>query len=374
LQNAGYTQNEDLHNLYSNYLNLTKSGRPKLTGFMAIMGSKPVEELNLNADIITGMAGLCDAAVVTIGRNAGEGADRMNVKGDFLLTDYEEQLIKNVTTAFRAKGKIAVVVLNVGGVVETSSWKDLPDAILLAWQGGQEAGNSIVDILSGKVNPSGKLAITFPARYEDVPSSKTFPGKELQAEKPAGQGPMSSFMRSVPATDTYNEGIYVGYRYYETFKVNPSYEFGFGLSYSNFIYSNLKLSSAKFTGSITVTVDIKNNGNLAGKEVAELYLTAPSAKLDKPVIELKGFAKTKLLQPGESQTLSFVIDSRRLSSFDPATSSWIAEAGNYDVKIGASSKDIKLNSSFTLAKELVVKKETASLLPKEKITELKPLK
>jgi beta-glucosidase len=374
LHNAGYSENEDLHNLYKNYLNLTKSSRPKLTGFMAIMGSRPVEELNINSDIIKGMAGLCDEAVITIGRNAGEGADRTNVKGDFLLTDYEQQLIKDVSAAFRAKGKKTVVVLNIGGVVETSSWKEMPDAILLAWQGGQEAGNSIVDILSGKVNPSGKLAITFPARYEDVPSSKTFPGKESEAEKPAPQGPMGSFMRSVPASDTYTEGIYVGYRYYETFKVNPSYEFGYGLSYTNFDYSNLKLSSTKFREKITVTVDIKNIGTTSGKEVAELYLTAPSMKLDKPVIELKGFAKTKLLQPGESQTLTFVIDSHQLSSFDPGSSSWIAEAGKYEVRIGASSKNIKLTNSFELDKELTVKKETASLLPKEKISELKPVK
>jgi len=185
---------------------------------------------------------------------------------------------------------------------------------------------------------------------------------------------MASFMRSVPAEVTYEDGIYVGYRYYETFKVKPSYEFGYGLSYTNFTYSNIKLSSPKFAGSVTVTVDVKNSGTAEGKEVAELYLSAPAAKLDKPTIELKGFAKTKLLKPGESQTLTFVLDSHKLSSFDSATSSWIAEAGKYDVKIGASSENIKLNTSFTLAKELTVKKESVSLLPKVKIVELKPSK
>lgn len=256
-------------------------------------------------------------------------------------------------------------------MVETASWKDLPDAILLAWQGGQETGNSIADILTGKVNPSGKLATTFPVNYEDVPSSKTFPGKELETLKTSGAGGMG-FGRSVPAEVTYDDGIYVGYRYYETFKVKPSYEFGFGLSYTDFAYSNLKLSSSRFSGSITFTVDIKNSGSAAGREVAELYLTAPVSKLDKPSVELKGFAKTKLLQPGESQTLSFVIDSHKLASFDPSKSSWIADAGKYDVKIGASVEDIKLTSSFTVAKDIVVKKESASLLPKEKIAELSP--
>lgn len=374
LKNVGLDQNDGLHGLYSDYLKLTMDSRPPLKGFMALMGSRPVEELNLNKDIITGMANVCDAAIITIGRNSGEGSDRANVKGDFLLNDTELQLIKDVTTAFKAKDKKVVVILNVGGVVETASWKDLPDAILLAWQGGQETGNSIADILIGKVNPSGKLATTFPVSYEDVPSAKSFPGTELEKPKSSDQGGLSSFMRSVPAMATYDDGIYVGYRYYETFKVKPSYEFGFGLSYTNFTYSNLKLSSTKFAGKITVTVDVKNSGTVAGKEVAELYLTAPAVKLDKPSLELKGFAKTRLLKPGESQTLSFVIDSHRLSSFDPASSSWIAEAGKYDVKIGASSRDIKLAGSFTLGKDITVKKESVSLLPKEKIAELKPAK
>jgi beta-glucosidase len=371
LKNDGLTPNADLFNLYSGYINLTKASRPQLKGFMALMGSRPIDEMIINKDIISGMANTCDAALITIGRNSGEGSDRLNSKGDFQLSDYEVQLITNVSTAFKAKNKKTIVILNVGGVLETASWKNLPDAILLAWQGGQETGNSIADILTGKVNPSGKLAITFPINYQDVPSSKTFPGKELEA-KPADQGGMSSFMRSVPSEVIYEDGIYVGYRYYETFKVKPSYEFGFGLSYTNFTYSNLKLNSPKFSGSLTVTVDVKNTGTIAGKEIAELYLSAPAVKLDKPAIELKGFAKTKLLKPGESQTLSFVINSHNLASFDPSSSSWIAEAGKYDVKVGASSEDIKQTAAFSLAKELTVKKESASVLPKEKITEIKP--
>lgn len=370
LQNAGFKANEDLHALYANYLKLTKAGRPQNRGFM--MGSKPIEELNLNQDIINGMANLSDAAIITIGRNSGEGSDRINIKGDFLLSDSEQQLIKLVSTAFQVKGKKVIVILNVGGVVETTSWRDLPDAILLAWQAGQETGNSIADILSGKVNPSGKIATAFPVNYEDVPSSKSFPGKELPTDQSANQGQAGGFGRSKPAVVNYEDGIYVGYRYYETFKVKPAYEFGYGLSYTSFVYSNLKLSSPKFSGNITVIIDIKNGGTVAGKEVVELYLSAPAVKLDKPALELKGFAKTRLLQPGESQTLTFKIDSRSLSSFDPASSSWIAEAGKYEVKIGASSKDIRQNASFTLAKDLTVKKETVSLVPKEKINELKP--
>jgi beta-glucosidase len=371
LKNAGYKLNDDLQNLYSSYIKLTKAGRPQGRGFMN--SSRPIEELNLNQNIIDGMATSSDAAIITIGRNSGEGSDRTNTKGDFLLSDSEQQLIKTVSAAFQAKGKKAVVILNIGGVIETASWKDLPDAILLAWQAGQEAGNSIADILCGKVNPSGKTASTFPVSYEDVPSSKTFPGKELPSVQPAPAAQTGAQTRNVrQAVVTYEDGIYVGYRYYETFKIKPSYEFGYGLSYTGFEYTNLKLGSTKFSGNMTITVDIKNTGTVAGKEVAELYLTAPSTRLDKPSIELKGFAKTRLLQPQETQTLTFKLDSRSLASFDPSFSSWIAEAGNYTVKIGASSRDIKLIGSFTVSKEIMVKKESVSLVPKEKIAEIKP--
>lgn len=372
MKNAGFKLNEDLQMLYTNYLKLTKAGRPQGRGFM--MASRPIDELSLNQDIITGLVTSSDAAIITIGRNSGEGSDRKNAKGDFLLSDPEQQLIKMVTTSFHAKRKKVIVILNVGGVIETASWRDMPDAILLAWQAGQETGNSIADILTGKANPSGKIATTFPVNYSDVPSAATWPGKEIVTEQPAPQGQTGGFGRGKPAVDTYEEGIYVGYRYYETFNVKPAYEFGFGLSYTSFAYSNIILSSVKFNGNLTVTVDIKNTGTVAGKEVAELYLSAPSIKLDKPVMELRGFAKTRLLQPGESQTLTFVLNSHNLASFDPSVSSWIAEAGKYDVKVGASSKDLKLTSSFTLAKELIVKKESVSLLPKVKVSELKPAK
>lgn len=370
MKNAGFNLNEDLQSLYTTYLKLTKAGRPAGRGFM--MASRPVDEMTLNQEIINGMATSSDAAIITIGRNSGEGSDRKNDKGDFLLSDSEQQLIKMVTTAFHAKKKDVIVILNVGGVIETASWRGMPDAILLAWQAGQETGNSIADILTGKANPSGKIATTFPMTYENVPSAKTFPGKVTEAVQPAAQGQTGGFGRGRPAVDTYEDGIYVGYRYYETFNVKPAYEFGFGLSYTTFEYSNIKLSSAKFAGTLTVTADIKNTGTVAGKEVAQLYLSAPAVKLDKPVMELKGFAKTRLLKPGESQTLTFVINSHNLASFVTPVSSWVAEAGKYEVKVGASSRDIKLTSSFTLAKELMVKKETVSLQPKVAITELKP--
>jgi len=372
LRNVGYSVNSNLKNMYDAYLAASEEGRPRGRGmFMMMGGSEPVGELGISTSLATSMANISDVALITIGRNSGEGRDRTNTEGDFQLSKAEKDMLKAVTDAFHAKNKKVVVILNVGGVVETSSWKDIPDAILLAWQGGQETGNSIADILKGNVNPSGKIATTFPVKYEDNPSAATFPGKELPSTQPQAQG-QNSFMRRVPAEITYNDGIYVGYRYYETFGVKTSYEFGYGLSYTTFEYSNLKLGSKSFAKSMTITVDVKNTGKVAGKEVVQLYISAPKGKLDKPVQELKGFAKTKLLQPGEVQTLTFVIDSRNLASFDTEISSWIADAGTYTVKIGASSANIKQSATFSLAKAITVKKESKSLVPAVKIDELKP--
>jgi beta-glucosidase len=373
LQNAGLSVDENLKILYEAYLKAAKAGKQRRRGFM--MGSVPISELTVNADIVNSIVNLTDAAIITIGRNSGEGYDRKEGEGDFLLNTTEKELINSVTSAYHSKGKKVIVILNIGGVIETASWKDVPDAILLAWQAGQETGNSIAEILVGKVNPSGKLASTFPVNYKDVPSARNFPGKVIgqtqpQADKETDMA--ASFMRPQPAEVAYEEGIYVGYRYFTTFKVPVSYEFGYGLSYTTFDYSNLKLSSTKFSNKITATVEVKNTGKTDGKEVVQLYLSAPGKALDKPVMELKGFKKTRLLKPGESQVLSFDITKKDLASFDPKLSSWTAEKGAYTVKIGTSSKEIKQTATFNVGSDMIVKKESSALLPKEKINELKP--
>jgi beta-glucosidase len=372
LMNAGYNVNENLSRLYDIYMQNIRIGRPVPTGIMALMPQEPVEELHINKDIIRGSVATNEAAVITIGRISGEGRDRQNIKGDFQLTDSEFQMIRQVSGIFREKGRKVVVVLNTGGVIETASWKDFPDAILCSWQGGQEAGSAIADILSGKTNPSGKLATTFPVAYEDVPSSTTFPGRETVESQPPPDSPVDAFMRSVPSTVYYEEGIFVGYRYYESFNVKPSYEFGYGLSYTTFEYGNPMLSSQKFGKNLTITVDIRNTGSVAGKEAVQLYLTAPAGKLDKPSIELKDFAKTRLLQPGETQTLTFTLDQGSLASFDPESSSWIAVAGTYEISIGSSSRNIRQAGNFTLERDLVVQKESRALVPKDKIQEIRP--
>ncbi len=291
-----------------------------------------------------------DIAVITLGRSGGENYEN----GYLPITQVEFDLVKNVCEIYHAAGKKVVVVLNVGGVWETASWHDYPDAILLAWQPGQEGGHAVADIFTGAVNPSGKLPDSFPVKYEDVPSASTFPGEPVE-------DPINSF---------YTEGIYVGYRYYDSFDVQTAYEFGFGMSYTTFEYSDLQLSNTQFSDKLVVNVTVKNTGVVAGKEVAQLYLSAPQTVLEKPVHELKGFAKTKLLQPGETQQLSFELDERSLASFWSGISAWVADKGDYEVRVGASSKDIRLKASFNLPNDIVVEKVHDVLYPNFHIKEL----
>jgi beta-glucosidase len=367
LVNAGYLPDNELQKNYTDYLADYSAKHPKKNPIQEIMNPTPFAgEYLLDKNMINQKAMGSDYAIVYIGKNAGEGKDR-NIVDDYELTAEEKERITNISEAFHKQHKPVIVVLNIGGVINVTSFRDQVDAILLAWQPGMEGGNAIADVLSGKVNPSGKLATTFPAAYNDVPSAKNFPGKEF----PEKATPGMFGQKSVPAEVTYEEGIYVGYRYYSTFDVKPAYEFGYGLSYTSFSYSNVKLSASTFDKKITATVNITNTGKVAGREVVELYLSAPANKLDKPAEELKGFAKTALLQPGKSQTIKFTLLPNDLVSFDTNSSSWIAEAGKYTVKIGASSLDIKSSASFTLSKELVTEKDHKALTPQVSIKELK---
>jgi beta-glucosidase len=368
LTNAGLPLDEEVKTTYVSYLNEFNTKHPKKNFFQEFMNpTPPAPELEISTGLLTKKAEESDIAIITIGRNAGEGADR-KVQNDFYLADAEKALIKNVSEAFHAKGKKLVVIINSGGVIDIASWRDQADAILLAWQGGQEGGNAVADILTGKVNPSGKLTATFPVKYEDDITAKNFPGKNISKEQVKGIG---GFGMGFESEVVYEEGVYVGYRYYNTFGIKPAYEFGFGLSYTNFNYSNLTLSSKDFNGSTTVTVDVTNAGKLPGREVAELYLSSPAVSVDKPVAELKAFGKTALLKPGEKQTLTFKLLPKDLASFVTVSSEWIADAGNYTVSLGASSLNIKQKASFNLGKQIVVEKVHKVLIPQVQITELK---
>jgi beta-glucosidase len=376
LANAGFDLEKTLKTQYENYISEVKAKHQKpIDPIEALLNPyKGAPEMGVEMLSARLLADECDAAVITIGRNAGEGNDRKNVEGDFKLTQNEISMVERVSTAFHKVGKKVIVILNIGGVVEVASWRDMPDAIVLAWQGGQEAGNSIADIITGKVNPSGKLTSTFPMKYEDVPSAGNFPGR------PTGKAPampegvdlgwIAGFIFPTPSEIVYEEGIYVGYRYYGTFGVKPAYEFGFGLSYTKFEYSGLKIASPDFKGKQTVTFTVKNTGAVAGREVVQLYISAPAGKIDKPKSELKGFTKTNLLQPGESQTLTLILTARDLSSFNTSASAWVADAGKYEVLIGASSSNIKLTGSFNLKKDIVSEKVNNVMAPQVAIKEL----
>ena len=376
LKSAGFETDLSLKTIYEQYLKVERTKPVKSNNpFAAFMGGKvPVAEMPVTSELAAQMAEKSDIALITIGRNAGEGADREAVEGDFYLTETERDLIKNVTEAFHKAGKKAVVVLNIAGVVETVSWRDIPDAVLCAWQPGQEAGNSVMDVLTGKINPSGKLAVSFPMIYTDTPTAKNFPGKEIKkagAEDKTPDQSGFSFMRRVPWKVVYEEDIYVGYRYYNTFKVPVAFEFGYGLSYTSFEYNNLKAGSKNFDGKLTVSIEVKNTGKVAGREVVQLYVSKPEGKLNKPEDELVAFGKTGLLQPGKSEKITFTIETKDIASFDESRSEWIAEPGDYLLKVGASALKINATGKFSVKNELSGGKVNKALVPQIEFSRLK---
>lgn len=362
LESAGYQILPELKENYQSFLEEQKASQPEQNPFMP---QPVIPEMELTDEAINQAANESDVAFITIGRTSGEFAD-LSAEEDFYLSNREQELIDKVSEAFHAQDKHVIVILNIGNVIETVSWRDKVDSILLAWQGGQEAGNAVADVVSGDVNPSGKLPTTFSVVYEDVPSAENFPGVELAEES---EQMMGGFSRGVESEVVYEEGIYVGYRYFSTFDIEPAYEFGYGLSYTEFDYGPVNLSSAEFDEEITATVEIMNSGEVAGKEAVQLYLSAPEGGLHKPAFELKAFAKTGLLEPGETEELEFIIASDHLTSYDSGQSAWIAAAGEYEVRVGASSSDIRETATFTLNEEQVVGTTTNAVLPSREIDE-----
>lgn len=363
---AGYSLNTDLYSAYSKYMVAENAKKPKRSLMEELMSPvKPIAEMSVSDELIRKAATQSSIAVIAIGRNAGEGNDR-KAAGDYYLTEKEKAIIKAVSAAFHAQKKKVVVTLNVGGVVDVMQWRKDVDAVLLAWQPGLEGGNAMADVVSGKVNPSGKLATTFPARYEDDITAKNFPGREIPGSEKAGL----FGQKQVDAEVVYEEGVYVGYRYYSSFHVQTAYPFGYGLSYTQFSIGKLKLSAPVMNDQIQVSVVITNTGTVAGKEVAQLYVSAPAGNLDKPSSELKAFAKTRLLQPGESQELIFTLSPSDLASFHTSLSAWVAEAGEYKMHIGNAQQEIS-SATFKIAKEVIVEKVNKILVPKVVINELK---
>ena len=354
LRANGFTVDADIETWYNQYIALSKTEARNnaANSWGILLGDPVVPEMNVSRSFIEKKEKVSDVAVFTISRNAGEGDDRKAADGDWTLTGQEREMLQILADTYHAAGKKLIVVLNIGGVIETASWKNIPDAILLAWTPGQEGGYAVADVLSGAANPSGKLPMTFPVSYYDIPSSFNFPAN-VQAEPSFNPFASTADVKKVLKKDVdytnYEEGLNVGYRYFTTAGKNVSYPFGYGLSYTTFEYGKPTVKAAK-DGSLTATISVKNTGKVAGKEVVEVYVSAPAGGLEKPACELKGFAKTKELKPGESETLTLVIDAYTLASFNPATSAWETAAGSYKLAFGASVADIRATATVKIAK------------------------
>lgn len=301
-----------------------------------------------------------DIAIITLGRNTGEHQDRKVI--DFYLTDKEKELIEKVSSAYHAAGKKVVVLLNVPISMEVASWRDKVDAILMVGQPGERAGESIADVLTGKVSPCGRLVDTWAINYGDAPADKNFPSNYLAPED--APRPDADPTYTIPNVDftCYEEGIYVGYRYFTTAGKKVAYPFGYGLSYTDFAYSNEAVTPT--ADGFTVSVTVTNTGKCAGREVVELFVAAPKGKIEKPARELKGFAKTKTLQPGESETVTIAVSNYDLASYYEKESAWAADGGVYRLLLSKDANTAVKTLNYKLGKRLTWK--TQNILNPEK--------
>lgn len=342
LANTGFSINQKAKDAYHEHKTANPEAFVKPEGMSAMFNPYLPPEMTYNAAMMQDIVGESDLAIITIGRNSGEGGDRVAID-DFLLSDKEKDMLEVTCKAFHDANKKVIVVLNIGGVIETASWKDQPDAIVLAWQGGQEGGNAVADILSGQVNPSGKLPVTFPFEVEDHASNANFPQNGLpmkMTDMLFGKDdiPEDEMEENVDYTE-YEEGIYVGYRHFDTANLDVSYPFGYGMSYTNFEYGEMELVYEN--DSLKITVPVMNAGQVSGKEVVQFYISKDSTQIDRPVQELKAFAKTALLSSGETDTLRVIVPVKNLRYWNESSSQWTLEPGTYRIKAGASSRAIK---------------------------------
>lgn len=365
----GLEVNQDIQKWYEQYITYAKTSLRNNGGSGILLGDPVISEMEVSREFIEKMEPATDIAIFTLSRNAGEGGDRYALDGDWTLTGQERELIQTLADVYHAAGKRFVVVLNIGGVIETASWKHIPDAILLAWTPGQEGGYAVADILCGKANPSGKLPMTFPVSYLDIPSSANFPYNYKNVQRGEWDFLWEGKKKEQKCIDytEYAEGIYVGYRYFQSAGVPVSYPFGYGRSYTTFEYSKPVVKAV--ADGFTATVTVKNTGSAAGKEAVQLYVAAPAGGLEKPAYELKGFAKTKELAPGESQTLTIKVEKYTLASFNEAASAWETAAGTYKVMFGANAADIRCTADYKLKKAESWKAHNV-LAPAEPVNEL----
>lgn len=349
LMNAGIELNEKLVNKYAEW----EKEHP--FDFGKGWASEPwsQEEMPLDSALVSECAESSDVAVVIIGRTAGEDKDNSATEGSYLLSAGERDMLSKVTQAFTK----VVVVLNVGSIIDMKWVEEYkPSAVLYVWQGGQEGGNSLADVIVGRVNPSGKLADTIARNIEDYPSTANFGDKY---------------------ENRYCEDIYVGYRYFNTFAPEKVlYPFGFGMSYTKFEIYNRRV--VEFDNSIVVTVSVKNTGRIAGKEVVQVYYSAPQGKLGKPAKVLAGFAKTSLLGAGETETLKIAFPVSAMASYDDGgltgnKSCYVLEAGMYIIYIGTDSASAEAEYSFIINETEVTERCCEAMAPTVEFERLRPV-
>lgn len=293
-----------------------------------------------------------DTAVYVISRNSGEGADRWNKEGDYLLYAEEKEQLKLLGRFYK---KVALV-LNIGGVMDLSEVKEIPGigAVLLLSQLGNVTGRVLADILTGIVNPSGKLTDTWAKSYHDYPSSETFSHNDDNVDD-----------------EYYTEGIYVGYRYFDSFGIEPLYPFGYGRSYTDFQVETKHVTAEG--EKIHIAVEVTNIGNrYAGKEVVQAYYSAPSDTLKKPYQELAAFAKTRLLAPGETEQIMLTFSIRDMASYEESSAAWVMEKGNYVIRVGNSSRNTENVAIIKLAETVKTEQLKNAFADREELREISP--
>lgn len=358
LSESGLNVHEGLSARYTDFVAdfYDAQDKPETVFEEFLMQARP-DEMAISDATVRTAAAEADVAIITISRNSGEFVDR-EVEGDFDLTSAELDLLKSVSETFRAADKRVIVVLNIGNVIEVASWRGLADAIILPWQGGQESGRAIADVLSGRVNPSGRLPMTFPISYADTPSAPYFPGTEDRSKSIEIMG---GLMRQYESEVSYEEGIFVGYRHFTSTGREVAYPFGYGLSYTQFEYRDLQVEHSQDGAFLTIGVSVVNAGAVAGRTVVQVYVDAPDGKLETPRRELKAFTKTKTLDAGKLERVEMRIPIKDLASFDPDGARWIVGAGVYKFHAATSADDLGLQTTLAVPEDRII--ETVSSLP-----------
>ena len=358
----GFTLNEALDKRYQKHIAAEKKRLEPIKKLRKWyeFALRPNEMQRPHAAIIEAANSDSEVAIVTIGRNSAEAFDR-HVERDFLLCPDEEALLTAVSREFHKVGKKVIVVLNICSPMEIASWRDKADAILVCWMPGQEGGNSVADVLLGKVSPSGKLPTTFPISYEDVRSAKNFPRNVPENGLNQSRFNISTIgkiydVKNIDYTN-YEEDIYVGYRDYATRKVEVAYPFGYGLTYSQFEMSNMNVKESK--EGYTISCEVKNIGSLPAKQVVQLYSSELAPEVDRPAIELRGYKKTPLLKAGEKCVVEIVIKKEDLMTYNEKEAAWKLTKGEYDLLLGFDSQSLPLKHRITIMKEILKPVSTA---------------